>query len=320
MRRHALVIALALGVTAPACGPSAPPPAPAAPKNAQWQDVFDGIPEMYVVVRPQKVKGDPVYGNFWKTLMRVAESRGDMGGVTALQAAEGSEEVIVGISRKTGMPDDSALVLRGVPANLDPEKMNDPTGRPLFHLRDARARVHELESVDVRTHLESSLFVLPDRTWVVTTGAARERARSAFAAPFGRPAPKVDEQALAAIRLDAGTFLGRFEKAPNLGPIVRKLRSLTIAVRPGKQGVGVTLQYIDEDAAAWGEMQTKRLIGDLGNAPPPDPSRRGGRRFALDWLKDAKVDRQGNDVTVRADLPQALLDSLPNATANDLPQ
>jgi hypothetical protein len=244
--------------------------------------------------------------------------------VTALQAAEGSEEVIVGISRKTGQPDDSAMILRGVPANLDPEKMNDPSGRPLFTLHDARARVHELESSD-RTHGVTSLFVLPDRTWVVASGAARDRARAAFAAPFGRPIPEVDEQALAVLRLDAPTFLGRFERAPNLGPIVRKLRAMTIAVRPGKQGLILGLAYVDDDASAWGEMQTKRLVGDLANArpdAPPDPNdsrRRGGRRMTFEWLKDAKVAREGSTVTVKVDVPQRLLDELPNAGPNDVP-
>jgi hypothetical protein len=317
-RISGVLLAVALATGAVSCGPGEPPPKVAEVKTPQWGDVFDGTPELFVVVRPQALKKDPVFGNFVKALFRVAESRSEMNSVTLLQAADGAEEVIVGLSRKGEQPDDMAIVVRGVPASMDPEKMNDPSGHPLFHLRDARAKVHELESLD-RTHaITTSLFVLPDRTWVAASGAARDRARQAFASPFGRPSPKSDPDALVSMRLDAATFLGRFERAPTLGPLVKKLRAATLELHPGKQGFAVALQYTDDDAAAWGEMQTKRLIDDIKNQPPAeDRGRRRGMR--MDWLKDAKVSREATTVKLRVDLPAPLLEQLPNAGPNDIP-
>jgi hypothetical protein len=310
------------------CGGAEPAAKAPQPRGPEWQDVFDRTPELYLVLRPQKMKRDPVYGAFFKALLRVAEARTEMGGVTTLQAADGADEVIVGVTRHAERRgDDVALVLRGVPAELDPEKMTDPTGRPLFHLRDARAKVHELESLDRKTGETSSLFVLPDRTWVVTLGAARDRAREAFAAPFGRPAPEVDPDALAAVRLDAATFLSRFERSEALGVIVKKLRSATLALRPGKEGLAVDLQYVDEDAAAWAEMQTKRLVDDVARAaaarpPEAEPDQRRGRSrrgaVTLELLKAAKVSRVNHTVTIRMDVPKRLLEALPNAGPGDL--
>ncbi|HSO31862.1 MAG TPA: hypothetical protein VLT33_05085, partial [Labilithrix sp.] len=154
-----------------------------------------------------------------------------------------------------------------------------------------------------------SVFVLPDRTWVGAIGDARGRARQACAAPFGRPAPKADPQALAVVRFDAAAFLSgpRFSKSAMVGPLTRKLRALTLALMPGKGGVLATLQYEDEDASAWAEMHVKRVIEELAAARP-----------ALAWLKDAKVGHEGNGVLVRVAVPARLLEDLPRATSGDL--
>lgn len=332
-----LVLATALASTAAlSCGPDRPADSGARREaQPQWQDVFDGTPEMYAVVRPQAIKRDTVYGSFWKTLLRLAQARSEMRGVTSVEALEGCEEIIIGI-RRDGTGEDAAMVFRGVPASLDPQRMTNVSGAPMLHLVDPKARVPEYQFLD-RKNLEGngSLFVLPDRTWVGTMGEARARARQAFAAPFGRPAPKVDADALASVRFDAAAFFSgpRFERSPMIGPLTRKLRSVTLAVMPGSGGVVATLQYQDEDASAWAEMHAKRVLEELakvdpGASPeaPAGPVRPGRRpdavrsgRATLAWLRDARVGHDGNSVIVKLPVPPRLLEELPSATGADLP-
>lgn len=318
MTRITLLL-LAFVVSLVACGPGEPPPPPPSrdPKAAQWQDVFDGTPELYVVVRPQALKKDPTYGNFVKVLLRVAEARGDLG-ITTLQAADGSEEVIIGINRSNGA-DDTAMVLRGVPASMDPEKLNDPSGHRVFTLVDGKAKVHEFEHYE-RGSITASLFVLPDRTWVYTLGAARARAREAFAHPFGRPVPKVDPDALALMRIDASSpWVANMQKGQNLGPVLKKLRAASLALKPGPNGLVLGLQYQDEDGAAWGEMQGKRLLEDIARTANDAAAQRRRVPRTFELAKDAKVSREGNAVLVKMKVPAEILTDLPNASANDLP-
>jgi hypothetical protein len=279
----------------------------------QWQDVFDGTPELYAVVRPQLIKRDAVYGTFFKNLLRMAQAKTPMRGATPLEALEGCEEIIIGV-RKDGTGEDSALVFRGVPASLDPQKMTDAAGHPVLRLVDARSKVPEYQWIDRQSTSEGSLFILPDRTWVGALGEARGRARQAFASPFGRPVPKIDAEALASVRLDAATFLQgpRFASSPMLGPLTRKLGSVTVALKPGKGGVVATLQYANEDSSAWAEMHAKRILGEIGKQEP----KRGTP--SLDWLKTAQVGHEGNAMTVKLAIPARLLEDLPNATGSDL--
>lgn len=321
MTSRAIAVALAVSLATSAllttsCGPNdgAAPAAPRRELTPQWQDVFDGIPEVYAVVRPQAIKRDAVYGQFWKSLLRVAQAKTPMRGATSLEALEGCDEIVIGI-RRDQQGEDAAMVFRGVPASLDPTKMTDATGRSLLRLVDARAKVPEYEWIDRQSTASGSLFILPDRTWVGTIGEARARARQAFASPFGRPAPKIDPEALAIVRLDAATFLSgpRFEKSQIFGPLTRKLRALTVSLKPGKAGVVGMLQYADEDASAFAEMHVKRVFEELSHVEP----RRGGA--SLDWLKTAQVGHDGSAVVVKVAIPTRLLEDLPNATGADLP-
>jgi hypothetical protein len=312
----ALTLAAAAALTS-SCGPGdgGPPVAARRETAPQWQDVFDGTPELYGVVRPQAIKRDAVYGTLWKTVLRVAQARSEMRGATTLEALEGCEELIVGVRKdpQSERRDDAALVLRGVPASLDAQKMADAAGHPVFRLLDPRAKVPEYEWIDRRSTDGGSVFVLPDRTWVGTIGDARARARQAFAAPFGRPTPKVDPQALAAVRVDAAFFAGpRFAKSQALGPLTRKLRAVTVALMPAKGGVVASLQYETEDASAFAEMHARRVIEELARQEPT-----AKRSFA--WLKDAQVGHDGNTVVVKLPVPARLLEELPNATGGDLP-
>ncbi|CAN5738216.1 hypothetical protein BH11MYX4_BH11MYX4_06950 [soil metagenome] len=317
-RRHVALLALLGCLAAPAlltsCGPGDEAPRTARREvGPQWQDVFDGTPEIYAVVRPQAIKRDAVYGVFFKNVLRVAQAKSAMRGATTLEALEGCEEIIVGI-RKDQNGEDAALVIRGVPASLDPSKMTDAAGRPVLRLVDSRARVPEYEWIDRQSTGAGSVFVLPDRTWVGTIGDARARARQAFASPFGRPTPKSDPEALATVRLDAATFLlgPRFANSQVVGPLTRKLRAVTLALQPGKAGVIVQLQYDGEDASALAEMHAKRILDEIARQPPKPG------KVSLDWLKTATVTHDNNTVIVKLAIPPRLLEDLPNASAGDL--
>ena len=307
-RRSAL---LAIALFAAACGGNrAPSEPPKRELSAQWQDVFDGTPEIFAIIRPQAIKHDQVYGPLFKSALRMAQARSEMRGATTIEALEGCEQIIVGIRKDpNSQAEDAALILRGVPANLDAAEMKDASGQPVFRLVDPRAKTPELEWVDPRADSKGALFVLPDRTWVGTTGDARARARQAFASPFGRPIPKADPQALAVVRFDAASFLStpRYTKSAIIGPLTKKLTALTLALMPGKDGVVATLQYADEDASAWAEMHVKRLVEQLSGARPN-----------LAWLKEAKVGHEANAVTVRVAIPPRLLEDLPKASGSDL--
>jgi hypothetical protein len=285
-----------------ACGGDGPPPATAKKEaTAAWADVFEGTPELYAVIRPKALKRDGVYGEFFKALMRVAQARGLAHGDTMVQAAEGADEIIVGLTKGN----DAALVFRGVPASLDPQKITDAEGHPLFRPMSDRSKVVEYELLD-RKHAEAgALFVLPDRSWVGTLGDARTRARQVFASPTNRPAPQVDPDALVAVRV-AGPLTHALDRSPSFAVLSKKLSSVSFSLKPGKAGLVIGLAYPDPDATAWAEMHAKRLVDELS---------RDEKRA---WLKDAKVAYEGNTVFIRVAVPPRLLEELPSASGASL--
>ncbi len=317
-RALAVVASLALATASLSlvgCGGEEKPP-PAAPKRAAqpaWQDAFDGVPELFVVMRPELIKRDGVYGNLFRTLVRSALARERIGGANALELVEGSDEVIVAAHRDDEAgADDAAIVFRGVPASMDPAKLVDGEGRALFRSFDERSKVPEWVPASVGpsgAQRSVALFVLPDRTWVLATGTARARGRQAFANPSGRPLPKVDDRALAVVRLGPEFVQKpRYQKSVVVGPLVKKLSSATVLLDPGNGGLRLVLAYADDDSTAYAEMQVKRLRDALVE--------RDRKRFA--WLESAKISRGVNRVTVALPVPPRLLEELPLASPGDL--
>jgi hypothetical protein len=298
LRTVAVLLSL-LSVTG--CG-QPPPAAPArrVQQEPSWPDVFEGAPDLYAVVRPRALKRDAIYGALWKSMMSAAEARGVMQGATMVEAVDGSEEVIVGLGGSV----EGALVLRGVPANLDPERILDARGRPLFRPLTDRTRVVEYALVDAG-HTDGSVFVLPDRTWVGALGETRSRARQVFATPLHRPTPEVEHDALATVRV-TGALAHVLDRHPVFGPLSRRLSSATLSLMPGKSGVVLALAYPDADAAAWGENAAKTLTADLAK-----------KDARLAFLKDASVRYEGTTVYVRVGIPPRLLEELPKASAAD---
>jgi hypothetical protein len=296
-----LVGALLFSAVTCSCGGDAPPPAAAKREAAtSWADVFDGTPDFYAVLRPHAMKRDGIYGSFFKSLLRAAQARGIARGDTMVQVVEGSEEIIIGLNR--GL--DAAVVLRAVPASVDPQKVTDAEGRSLFRLAsDPRGKVTEYDLVDRRHTDAGGLFVLPDRTWVGVLGEARGRARRAFSAPLNRPVPQVDADALAVIRV-GGSLVHVIDKHPLFGPLAQKATSATFALKPNKGGVVIALAYEEASTVAWAEMHAKRVVEELTRG-----------RDDRAWLKDAKVAYEGNTLFVRMAVPPRLLEELPSAAS-----
>jgi len=310
MRSHLAALLLAAFATSPlhGCGGDAPPAVTPRKETAPaWADVFDKTPDLYAVIRPKALRRDGVYGAFFSALVRAAQARGIARGDTMVQAAEGAEEIIVGLDK--GL--DAALVLRGVPASLDPEKITDAEGRSLFRPRADRSKVVEYELLDRREADAGALFVLPDRTWVGALGDALLRARQAFASPVNRPAPQLEPDALAAVRV-AGPLVHVLDGHPTFGVLAKKLTSATFSLRPGKGGLVVALAYEDADATAWAEMQAKRIVDELSKKSTAETG------ADLAWLKDAKIAYEGTVVFVRVAVPPRLLEELPRASGADL--
>lgn len=302
MKRRAFLQGAAL-VTVGAslgCGGGDPAAPPKKDPGPDWGDVWASTPEIYAVIRPQALKNDRVFGSFWRSLVRAAQARGIARGATMVEAIEGAQEIIVGVSK-----DEAALVIRGVPARLDPSTIQGEDGRPLFRLAsDERKKVAEYVSNDPKL-ADGSVFVLPDRTWVGTLGAARDRARAAFAAPEHRPHVEVTASALVVLRLSGG-FLRLFERHRLVGPLTNKLTSATFELEPGNGGAVIALAYSESAATAYGEMQAKKIAAELA----ADKDRA--------WLKAAKIAYEGDVVYARVALPPRLLDELPNASGSDL--
>jgi hypothetical protein len=293
------------------CGGSAPPPrAVPAHAEAHWEDLFDTMPELLVVVRPRALRQDKVYGPLLSRAIELAREQSPVVAATrALDAMEDAETVIVGVRSDTPeRPGELVLVERGVRADIDPEKLVDADGRALW-TPGPQGSVRELvRDRDEHGHaLDASLFELPGRTWVVASGDARTRARDAFAHPIGRPAMALDPDALFVVRVDGASLVAHFKILQDLGSLAavgRKLQSLTLLLPPGNETVlKATFAYGTEDAAAFAEVTLREAAAQLGH----------DKRVNYGWLASAKVERPDKRVVVTTPLPPQLVDGLLHA-------
>jgi hypothetical protein len=310
----------------PACG-TAPAPAPrqAQASEPRWQDVFDRIPELFVVVRPRGLRQDPVYGPLLRRALEAVREKSRVVAATrALEAIDDADEVLAGVRAEApdrpggteGMDGaELVLVARGVRADLDPGKLVDADGRSLWQPGPS-GRVRELvREPDARgargADVAASLFELPGRTWVIASGEARVRAREVFEHPVDRPMLDLDRDALAVVRLDGPSLVQRVRSLHGTGELAavgRRLQSVTLALPPGSdRSIRATLSYADEDAAAFAEVALRECFRALGRAS-------GEKAGALSWLGGAAVDRPqaraGREIVVSAPLPPRLIDAL----------
>lgn len=325
----AVGMAAALGALSAMAGcASRPPPVVArAAAEPHWQDMFDTIPELLVVLRPQALKRDTIVGPLLRSAIDAARRQSRVVAATrALDTIEDAEEVVVGM--RPDAPDHAGelvLVERGVRADVDPEKLVDGDGHTLWAPGPSGA-VRELvragqpggEPADPgpgATPDDASLFELPGRTWVIATGDARTRAREAFAHPLGRPPPKLDPDALAIVRIDGPSIVARIEPLQDRGGLAavgHELRSVTLVLPPGGPGaVEARLAYGGDDAAALSAVALREAIGAVARAKPA----------RLAWLATAEVDRTADgEVLLRAPLPPQLIEGLLQAGKGSLPE
>jgi hypothetical protein len=312
-----LAAAAALALVDVACG-GAPPPPPAAIDHSEprWQDVFDTMPELLVVLRPRALRQDKVYGPLLRRAIEVTRQQSRIvaaGG--ALDSLVDAGELIVGMRPDApDRPGELVLVERSVPGDVDPAAIVDDDGRSLWAPGPA-GRVRELvRERDEHGHpVGASLFELPGRTWVIAAGDARARAREAFAHPFGRPPLDLDASALAVVRVDGPSLVARWPLLQDLGGLAslgRHLRSVTLALPPGVEGsLTATLAYADEDSAALAEVTSREVLGAL--------KRRGPGPLA--WLVPTRVARPDKKVILTVPLPPSLVDALIHAGGVQLP-
>jgi hypothetical protein len=205
---------------------------------------------------------------------------------------------------------DVVLVARGVRADLDPGKLVDADGRPLWDPGPGgRVRELVLRRGPNDTDPGASLFELPGRTWVVAQGDARAHARDAFAHPLNRPAIDLERDALAIARLDGPSLVQRWrllQETGRLSAAGRHLTALTLVLLPGEnRTVRATLSYADEDAAALAGVAIPEAFRDLARTKPD----------LFGWLGSATVERPDKRVIISAPLPLRLIDGLPAAGA-----
>jgi hypothetical protein len=318
MRKTVRVVSLLLALGgATACGSKSPPAASSAiAAEPHWQDVFDGTPELLVVVRPKALTQDRVYGALLRRAIATAREKSSVVAATRFaDAVEDADEVVVGL--RPDAPDHAGeivLVARGVRADIDPAKLVDAEGHGLWTPGPSGAARELVCEQDAHGHpLGASLFELPGRTWVIATGAARQRARDAFAHPFARPPMEVDASALAIVRIDGPSLVARVPFLQEYGSFAaagRRLKSVTFSLPPGGEGsVKGTLAYADEDSAALAEVSIREHVDAVARLQKPE---------SLVWFGSTKVERPDSRVVMTAPLPPKLVDAFMSAGGTSL--
>jgi hypothetical protein len=210
-------------------GPAPREPAAERPDalEPEWQDALPPAPKLLVFLRPKGLRDDKVYGPMLRRALELAREQRVTSGALVLDAIEDAEEVIAELGdltpRETSVPADSLellLVLRGTRSDIDPSRLVGPEGELLWSDGPngvVRELVHERDRDG--TPNPTSLFELPNRTWVVASGAARDRARDAFAHPTRHPEPPFALDSLATIVIDGPALVGRVSLLQGTGPL-----------------------------------------------------------------------------------------------------
>ncbi len=302
------VLSAVFALASTACGspPAAPPPQVAA-AEPRWQDVIDTMPELLVVVRPQALREDRVFGPLLKRAIAAARQNSKVVDATqTLETLEDAEEVVVGWRPETHERQGEMLfVERGVRADVNPGKLVDDGGQPLWSPGPPGATRELVRERDEHgASVDASLFEMPGRTWLVVTGPARARARDALAHPAQRPPLQLDPAALALVRFDGPLLVAHiplFQERGSLGVVGRRLKSVMLVLPPGNEGaVKAVFTYADDDAAALSEVAFRGFSAEI--------ARRKIDRLA--WLAAAKVERPDRRVIVTAPLPPQFVASL----------
>ncbi len=319
MRRRggARALVMVLVVAAFGCSKNEPPrAAQPAPAQARLEDALGDRPSLVLVLTPRALLADRVYGPLLRRASVLAAARAGVStlGDTALAALERSDEAVVVLGPAGGDPraDDAVVALRGAPADLDPATLIDPGGRPLWRRAGAVGRdVTELVSTEAPD--KASLFVLPERTWVIAVEHAVARTREAFARARRSSLPRIDLEEGELLRFDLpGEVLrvadDRLEYGA-LAPVGRSLESASVSLTSGTQGVLlIRLRYPDEPVAEHAQDRAQRVV-DAFRRQITDKH----TADSWSWLGASGVFREGRLVTVRAPIPMSWLKALAKA-------
>jgi hypothetical protein len=323
----AIVAVAACGIAGAGCGAASPaPPATSDSLEPHWQDVFDGAPELFVVLRPERLRRDPMYGQLLNRAIDAARAQSPVVAATrALDAIDDADEIVVGLQGE-----DVVAVALGVRADVDPAKLVDSGGRPLWTPGEGAGRVRELvrtpeprsgEGANRTTQFgmseggdRASLFELPGRTWVIASGEARMRARQVFAHPLNRPMLDRGGDALAMIRIDGRSLVRRVPQLATggLAAAGRHLQSVVVTLQPGEDhSLLATLFFADEDAAGVAAITLREAAAALGRT-------RGAENLA--WLGAAQVEQKGTHVVIRAPFPSELIRAFQRSVSGEGPR
>jgi hypothetical protein len=291
--------------------------------EAAWQDAIPAAPDLLVSIRPKALRADGVYGPMLRRALELAREQRVTSGSLVLEAIEDADEVIAELGEwAPSAPAEGSgaqellLVLRGTRGDIDPARLVGPEGDLLWSAGPSgavRELVHERDHDG--TPNPASLFELPDRTWVVASGAARDRARDAFAHPSHRPEPSFAPDAFATVRIDGASLVGRVSLLQSSGPLAsvgRGLRSvdLDLLAPPAPLPVGAPsanriprremralVTYSNAQTAAAAGNSIRDMLQVVGRLKPA----------GLAWLEPGRVDLAGSSVAIIEPVPMDLL-------------
>jgi hypothetical protein len=265
------------------------------------------VPAFFAVLRPKAIREDRVYGPLLRKAIQLARDRSKVvSAIRMADSAEDAEEVIFATSGDPEAGGEGLLVENGVRADIDPSKLVDDDGHPLWSAGPPgplRELLHEGETPE----RSLSLFELPGRTWVVVPASARERAREVFAHPRHHHLAAYsaqDPRDLAFIRLDGPALVSHvtaLKRAPNIGTIGENLGSAVFSLPPGAaHELTLSLHYLDGESASAAETVLRQTFSALGRKGSP----------ALSWLGNARVERSDTAIEATAPLPPSLVSAL----------
>jgi len=275
------------------------------PLSGAWMQELAASPGAGVLrVDLRALRADALYAPALRALDVALTGRALSPSVDVSRALSAAGEVVVLFEGQTP----PVVVLRGVPASIDPTRAAGADGAAQW--RRSPLGVAHVDAFDF-VPAQGALFVLLDRSWVLSAGEGEARLRRALGREHGRPvfAELADvDPAPVSLHLSGGALRAMAPRAhvSLLEPMFRELRSFDLSLRTGSSAdarsdaVTLDLSY----AAPPEAERARELVGDLIGAF----MRRGGPRWA--WLSTAAVAQAGPVVHVRAGLPQWLLGAL----------
>lgn len=304
--------AFSVALVALACGRVVAPPAETSQNvsSAWMSEVANPKRDALLRVRTSTLLADRVYAPLVRQLFSAMTERALRAGTNMTSALEGAEEIDVIVQDGS----DPVLLMRKVPASLDPSSIAGLDGATQW-----RASKTHVPGVDVFDFVPGSgaLYILVDRTWIVTSGMGQQRVQTALAQSRERPvASDVPLDVPVSLRMP-GSALERIAASRNvraLAPLFVELEQARVELHVQKDDksrddeITAELQYAGLDQAARAEEVVTDLLGAF--------SRRGGKRW--EWLSDAKVERKGQQVTARAKLPAWALIALADVDSGPL--